>query len=317
MMDDLLYKEATGDCARVNLADRSYFEIKGVDSRKLLNGVLTNDIKKLEGKTGCYSLLLTPKGKIVADLFCYTCGDHFGIDCDTSLKERLLENLKRYIIFQKVEIEDPGEKWGAIAVVGPKSEVVLNRFMGDLPVGEYAYDEKNWEGNPVWVICKTRWGLPSYELWMQREALAAVEAKLGMPELDEATREILRIESLTPRFGFDMNENTLPQEAGLQNALSFTKGCYVGQEIVARLEHRGHAGKRLVQLQLQGDVSLSKGDKICNSEGQEIGEITSSCFSPKFQSALALGYIRYNFLNLPQVFVNQVPALVTSGATPR
>ena len=296
------------DMALIDLSDRCWIEVKGFDARKFLNSILTNNIQTLQGKTGCYACICTPKGKIVADLFCYTCGNYFGIDCSAALKPILLETLKRYIIFQKVDLIDQSEKWGAVAVVGPKAEAFLKNKLQKLPEKNLEYGEAHLENFSLWVIQKKWCGLDSFELWVKRNELQKLKAALNLPELDKETQEMLRIESATPLFGVDMDENTIPQEANLYAALNFNKGCYVGQEIIARLEHRGHVSKKLVQLKIDGQTPPKAGQKIFSTEGQEIGHVTSSCFSKKFQSALALGYIRYASLNLTEVKAGQYTA---------
>lgn len=287
-----------------------WIEIKGPDSRKFLNSRLTNDINKLQGKSGCYSLLLTPKGKIIADCFCYPCGDYFGIDCDLSLKPALLENIKKYIVFQKVEVNDQSEKWGALSILGPKSKDHLQPVLKDLPSQEFSYTEPKWDNLQLFAIYKKQWGLPSYELWTHKEKIPELRAKLNLPILTGEEQQKLRIESGTPLFGVDFDENTIPQEAGLYSALSFDKGCYVGQEIVARLEHRGHVGKQLVQFTLEEKTPPPRGEKIFSHDGKEIGAVTSSCFSPTFNLAMGLGFVRYQFLDQKEVKIGSSKAQI-------
>lgn len=291
-----LYHNATQNAVLLDLSDRVYLDVKGPDSKKFLNGILTNNIQALKGATGCYSCLCTPKGKMIADLYCYTCGDYFGIDCSAALKPIILETLKKYIIFQKVELVDQSEKWGAVGVIGPKAVDFIKSKRIKIPEKEFEYCEATFDGLSMWVIRKKIWGLDGLELWCHREQLEKLKKSLNLPALNKETQEILRIESATPLFGVDMDQNTIPQEAGLYNALNFNKGCYVGQEIIARLEHRGHVGKKLVQIKIDSEKPPAAGEKILSPDGQEIGHITSSCFSPKFGSALALGYIRHAFL---------------------
>lgn len=261
--------------------DLCWVEIKGPDAGKFLNSVLTNDIRKL-GPGGCYTLLLTPKGKIVADAFCYPCESWFGLVCETKLKETLLANLKKYILFgQKVEIKDQSDKWKTFGLIGPKAHATSEGLK-----------EKE-----VWVILSHRWGLPYVEVWVRPENYAKLKEKVNAPALDAEAQEVLRIESGTPAFGKDFDETTIPQEAGLYHALSFDKGCYVGQEVVARLEHRGHVGKQLVQIFLESESPPKPGEKIFSKDQKEIGWITSACYSTKHKNALALGYLRYQFLD--------------------
>lgn len=307
-MSEKNYEAATKNVCLLDLSERCWLEVKGVDARKFLNGILTNNIQTLMGKTGCYAAICTPKGKMIADLFCYTCEDYFGIDCSAGLKPVVLETLKKYIIFQKVTLNDQSEKWGACGIVGPKAQAFLASKIAVLPAKEFEYDFVKWESFTLWVIRKKVWGLDGFEIWAHRneipllckEGVGGDSLLGGLLEIDKATQEILRIESATPLFGIDMDDNSIPQEAGLYSALSFSKGCYVGQEIVARLEHRGHVGKKLCQFKIEGDAVPTKGEKIFSSDGEEVGQITSACFSTKHNSVLALGYLRYTSCNLTE-----------------
>jgi len=299
------------NCACIEL-NRSWIEVKGADAKKFLNGLLTNDINKLQGKSGCYALLLTPKGKIIADCFCYTCGDTFGIDCEQSLKPVILEHLKKYIVFQKVELSDQGGDWQALGVIGPKAKEFLSMQLKELPTTEYTYLETVFGEIKLWVILKNRWGLPCYELWVKKSQATELKNKLNFPEISHEAQEILRIESGTPLFSIDFDQNSLPQEACLDEALSFDKGCYVGQEIVARLEHRGHVGKQLVQLFIEGNNPPTRGEKIFSDDGKEIGRITSSIFSPTDKKSVSLGIISYASLNLTEVMAGDLKAQIKS-----
>lgn len=306
------YQEAGQSAVLIEERGRAYFEISGPDCKKYLQGLVTNDVLKLEDRSGCYNLHLTPKGRIVADFYSYSCGDYFGIDVALALKERVFESFKKYIIFQKVELVDQTGVRFPVVVLGPKAKAFLEAHTATLPSENFTYVGTKCGDSDVWIIRRDRWGFLAYEIWERPEKIPLLREKLGLPELDSKTQEILRIESATPLFGVDFDENTLPQEAKLFAALNFNKGCFVGQEIVARLQHRGHVGKQLVQLKLPGDVSLSKRDKIYNSGGEEIGWVTSVCYSFKYQSILALGYLRHHFLNLEKVIIGSVTATVIS-----
>ncbi len=275
----------------VEAAPRSWITVKGADARKFLNGLLTNDIQNLKEGAGCYNVICTPKGKMIADLFCYDCGDFFGIDSDFSQRETIFNTLKKYIIFNKVELVDESEQWKRAVVIGPKAGSVPSSPLPRWERGAPRRGEGAMKTQKIW------WNLPWFEIWSQTEIV------LALPKIPYATQEVLRIESGTPLFGVDMNENTIPQEANLHNALNFNKGCYVGQETIARLEHRGHVGKKLVQLKIEGTKIPQPGEKILNPKREEIGLITSSCFSPKFQSTIALGTIRYAALGEKEVVI--------------
>ena len=271
---------------------RAFFDIKGETVRQFLNGILTNNIQMLKDGEGCYSCLCSPKGKLFADLFVYACHDrHFCLDCDSSLQKRVAETLKKYIIFQKIEVLDRSDRWQMAVILGPKAKEESTKLKLPVPSKLLSFTEGMWNGNEIWLIEKTLWGLPAIEIWTHK----GLDMPIPLPQISEETQEMLRIESATPKFGIDMNENTLPQEANLYSALSFDKGCYVGQEIIARLENRGHVAKRLMLIQFDGKNPPQVGEKIFAEDKNEIGWITSSCFSPKHNAPIALGYIKYDW----------------------
>ncbi|MDO8494271.1 MAG: glycine cleavage T C-terminal barrel domain-containing protein [Deltaproteobacteria bacterium] len=290
-----LYNQITRTAGLIDQPNLCWIEVKGKEARDFLHSLLTNDIKKLTGQRGCYALLLTPKGKLIADLFCYTCEDYFGIVCEDFLKKTILETLQKFIIVRDVQLKDQSQKWGAVTVIGEKAAEILAKKIGTLPTKKFEYNYVKLDEITLYNIHKTLWGFPAYELWAYREQIPTLKEKLNLPEIATEQQEILRIESATPKFCVDMDENTIPQEANLHEALSFTKGCYIGQEIVTRLEHRGHVGKQLIQLKVEGTEPPARGEKIFVGE-EEAGTITSSCFSPKHNSVLALGTVRYQFL---------------------
>ena len=270
------YIEATERMALIPVQTRGFLDLKGPDTRKYLNGMVTNDISKLEDFAGCYSLICTHKGKVLADFFVYSCGDdHFCIECDLGLRNKVRDLLKRAIIFQKVALKDQSEQWHVATVIGPKSKEAVRSLKLVPPEQPLHFGQSSWQNKPVWIIAKNLWGLPAYELWTP----AGITISLAFPILSFATQEILRIESATPKYGVDFDETHLPQEAGLLHALSFNKGCYVGQETIARLQHLGHVNKQLT---------------LAKSADEKIDKVTSRCESPKYQSEIRLGYAKFN-----------------------
>ena len=275
----------------LDLSEYGLIEVRGNDSRSFLNGILTQDIKTLPYGKGAYACLCTPKGKILADLFCYAAEDHFKLECHKNLKGKILELLSRYVLIQKVSLQDLSQEWGGVGILGSESPSFIQTHFP----------------KSSGIIYKLQWGYPCFEFWMKKEHLLSFQAsfqeKLALPFISKEEQEILRIESKTPLYGVDMNENTIPQEANLSQALNFKKGCYIGQETIARLQNLGHVNKQLVLLKIDGESALDKESKIVTQDGKEIGFITSQCFSPKYQSRIALGYLQYAYLNDPGPFL--------------
>jgi len=220
------------------------------------------------------------------------------IDCDAGLGEKIVKTLDHYILMDQVELE-PLDLY-ALAFQGPRSRPLLEKTLHvDLPsMKEFDHFATNYAGFPVRVVRASSTGEEGYEVWVGVKGMMGVwGAACGQaPTYDmlpcgTEALETLRIEAGIPRYGKDLDEDTLPLEAGLLNALSFTKGCYVGQEVVERTRSRGHANWKLMGMIIHGDRLPSAGEKLL-ADGKDIGEITSACVSPSLGKTIALGYLR-------------------------
>jgi len=271
--------------------------VKGADRTSFLHNMLSNDVKRLAPGEGTYATLLDIKGHILADLRVYCTDDALIVDTDADLAGKVRRHLDRFILMDEVEL-DPLPLF-AIAIQGPKSSLWLeNAFDFHVPLTEeFRHANATIGVETVRVVRASSTGDQGYEIWVEAEAVstlwkAATAASAGgiQPCGTEAL-ETLRIEAGIPRYGAELDEETLPLEAGLFNALSFTKGCYPGQEIIERARSRGHVNWRLVGLVVDAAAPPSAGEKLL-LEGKEIGEVTSAGFSPTLGRILALAYVR-------------------------
>ena len=251
----------------------SLYEVIGEKAATLLHGQLTNDIKGLKDNEANYNLLLTQKGRIVGDCFAYKLADKIILALNPLFEEKIISHLKMLAPLSKVEIM-PLKELKIIHVCAPspfpspiKGEGTPLPFVG------------GGQGEGSFIV--NRIGFSGHDLFVPSDQ------SVPFDKLDEALIEVLRIEQGIPKIGVDVTEDNLPQEGGLEKrAISFTKGCYLGQEIVARLEYRGHVNKILVGLKLDTPSPLV-------GEGRGEGKITSQIFSPKLGAPLALGYVPY------------------------
>jgi glycine cleavage system T protein len=276
----------------------SKFAVKGADRVSFLQGMVSNDVQNLSPGRGTYALLLNVQGQILADLRIFCEADRFLVDTEADLHLKVKETLGRYIIMDEVELEALDES--ALAFQGPRSHDLLKKTLHiDLPeMSEYDHFRTNYAGFPLRVVRANSTGEEGYEVWMSAGGMMGVwGAACGQAPTYEMlpcgteALETLRIEAGIPRYGADLGEDTLPLEAGLTNALSFTKGCYVGQEIVERARSRGHVNWKFVGLLVESDGPPAAGEKL-SVEGKEIGEITSACVSPTLGKSIALAYTR-------------------------
>ena len=277
---------------------RSRFAVSGADRVRFLQGMASNDVENLSPGRGTYALLLNVQGQILADLRICCEADRFLVETDANLRSKVIQTLERYIIMDEVELETLEEH--ALAFQGPRARGLLEKTLHvDLPeMSESDHFRTNYAGFPVCVVRATSTGEEGYEVWTRPGGMMGLwGAACGQAPTYEMlpcgteALETLRIEAGIPRYGPDLGEDTLPLEAGLTNALSFTKGCYVGQEIVERARSRGQVNWRFVGLLVESDTPPAAGEKLM-AERKEIGEITSACVAPSLGKTVALAYVR-------------------------
>lgn len=277
--------------------ERAQFSLTGRDRTRWLNGMVSNNIRDLTMGNGVYAFVLNPQGHIQADVYAFNRGESLLVETERAQAETLLRIFRKYIIMDKVEIEDLSAKFTVFGIAGPKSSAVIASFGANSDLATLQLQEINWNGVSATVVRGDNPSVPNYELWVPAEqAKAAWNALLqaGAVEVHAPTLETFRILCGIPRVGQDTREKTLPQETGQERALNFNKGCYIGQEIVERIRARGAVHRTFVGFEVEGPPP-AEGTKIQN-EGKEVGEITSVTAEPLKGRRLALGYLRREFL---------------------
>lgn len=277
---------------------RARFAMSGADRARFLHGMVSNEVKKLAPGQGNYAAMLNAQGQVLADMRVYCAEDRLFIDTDAALREKVMQTLKRYVIADKVVME-PASLF-ALAFQGPRARPLLEKTLHiDLPpLEEFGHFATNYAGFPVRVVRASSTGEDGYEVWMGEKAMMPIwGAACGQaPTYDmlpcgSEALETLRIEAGIPHYGAELAEDTLALEANLLHALSFTKGCYIGQENVERTRSRGHVNWKLVGVAVAGPLPPAPETKLL-AEGKEIGEVTSSCASPTLGKTIALAYVR-------------------------
>lgn len=277
----------------IHRSDKTLFSITGSDRVRWLNGMVTNNIRDLVPGHGVYSFVLNPQGHILGDLYVFNLGESLVAEIDRAQAESLPAILRRYIIMDKVEIADLSAEKIAINVTGPKSGDVLSVIGLTADLGSLQLIRLSWDGTEVTLVRGDNPCFPTYEIWIsadQGEALWKALQSVGAELVGDKTIETFRILCGIPKFGQDIRERTLPQETGQERALNFTKGCYIGQEIVERIRARGNVHRAFVGFEVEGNV-LAPGTKI-QANGKDVGEITSTMSAPLKEKRLALGYLR-------------------------
>jgi folate-binding protein YgfZ len=288
----------------LDLSFRSRLCLLGNDRRNFLNGQVTNNVKDLQVGQGCYAALITAKGKMQSDLNIFNLENEILLDFEPGLSETVKERLEKYIIADDVQIMDVAPHYGLLSVQGLKCAEVINALQLGFALPEMplrfsnAKDETLGE---IYLMNNPRIGSAGFDLFVPTNSLGAVADKLiaaakqiGGRACGWEALDVARVEAGIPRFGVDMDETNLPPEAGLESrAISYAKGCYIGQEVIARIRTYGQVAKALRGLRLADDLKTlpMKGDKLFLGE-KEIGYITSAIASPTLNANIALGYVR-------------------------
>jgi tRNA-modifying protein YgfZ len=274
--------------AVVDRSGRRILRLTGRDPVGMLNAVLTNDVPE---DRGAYAMLLSPKGRIQTDLRVIKAGEGILIDTEPEGVDAAKEILGRYAPFSRVKLEELSDSWSVLGLYGPRAAGLL----GDLGLAEHQSKEIEIEGRALLCV-GVAVPVSGYDLIGPEEALDAARGYLisrGASQADLASYETARIEAGVPRFGADITPENFPGETGvLSRAVSFEKGCYPGQETVARMHYRGHPNKKLHRLVVEGPSPVP-GTGILQGEKQ-VGHLTSIAPLPVSGETLALGYLSRN-----------------------
>jgi folate-binding protein YgfZ len=288
----------------VDRTDRAFLTASGPDAADYLHRMTSNEVKGLAPGQGRYALQLDTLGHIVADFHLLRMDDHVLLETDWLRRGPLRETLEKYVVADDVEIGDASEQLAELAVEGPQSGRLLKAALsqGALPGAELNHGWVRFGDTPVHVVRLSETGEEGYRLifvveYAQNvwEALAAQRRVVDWKPVGHAALNILRTEAGVPWYDAEIDERTLPPEAGLEHrAISYTKGCYLGQEVIERIRSRGHVNRKLLGLRLEGSAPAA-GTKLL-VEGKEVGHITTAVHSPTLGAAIALGYVRREHL---------------------
>lgn len=283
--------------AAADLTGRGALAVSGPDAAELLHGLVTNEVKALRPGSGCHAALLTPKGRMRAELAVLRLSDsELLLDCDASLAGALLGILQGYVPFSRSTLEDRTSETGVVHLEGPAAAGLLPAAGLPEPGPEdYAHASGSLDGVPLRVVRVSRAGEPGFDLRTSSGAVPALLALLAARGAAVVSPEVLeagRIEAGLPRWGAELTETTLPNEAGLERtAISYTKGCYLGQETVARIRTYGHVNRRLVALLLPIGCAAAPGNEVRAGE-EAVGSVTSAVDSKRRGARVALAYVK-------------------------
>jgi len=281
---------------------RGRIVVRGADRKRFLHALLTNDIALLAPGTGCYAALLTPQGRMIADMQVFELGEVMLLDVKREVKDLLLERLDQLIFSEDVQLGDVSDAWGCVGVYGPQAADVAGRALaGDFSqYGPFQNSRTEFQGKLVVVARSDGFGLPGILLFTATERVPALTGTLlasGAVPLSAGVAEVLRVEAGDPAFLIDMTNDTIPLEAGIETrAISYLKGCYPGQEVIIRIRDRGHGkiARKLVGLTIAGNGVPAAGSLMVDGD-KDVGHVTSAVFSPTLAMPVALGYVHRDF----------------------
>ena len=290
------YRAAREGAVLIDRSGLGKAEVEGRDRASFLHGMLTNDVKGLAPGQGCAAAFLDAHGKVMAILRVYALADRLLLELPAGLTQKTLLLLDKYLISEKASFEPMDDAYAILSVQGPKAGGLLAELAGrSLDLAPLAHVEASVAGQPVRIIQRSEFGaLPGFHVWTAPSAAAAVRDALlatGATPLEDEVAEVLRVEAGEPAFGRDADESVLFPELGREDLVSYTKGCYIGQEVVARVKYRGHVNRALTGLRLEGERVPAPGAAVATTE-KEIGRITSAVRSPALGAPIALGYVR-------------------------
>jgi folate-binding protein YgfZ len=274
------------DTLLVDRSERGKLALTGPEAKEFMQGQVTNDVEGLTDGTGCYAAFLTHKGKMLGDLRILDTGDELLLDCERVALQDLFGMIRRFKLGRAVELHKRTLERGLLSLIGPDARRIAGAE--DLPEVEHSHRAGELTGAPVRLIA-TDLGVDVLCDAADTKRAAAALAKAGAAEATEAEAEVRRVETGRPRYGVDLDDTVIPQEAGLNaRAVSFEKGCYVGQETVARLYFRGKPNRHLRGLKLSGPAA--HGDPLRLGQ-REVGRLGSVVESP-LHGRIALALVR-------------------------
>ncbi len=279
--------------AWIDLSARGKIRVTGEDRARLLHAMTTNDVQHMQAGDGLYAFFLNAQGRILADAYIYNLGESFLLDTEPETAGKVLQHLDKYIIADDVTLEDQTAIWKAVGIEGPASAEAVQAL--GLPAPAVDFHIATWENGFVARTPAT--GRLGFRVFVPVAELAGLTQKLtaaGIPEADVEAARTVRLENGRPRYGEDIAERYLTQETQQMHAVSFTKGCYLGQEIVERVRSRAQVHRHLMPVHVRSTQAPAAGAKL-KSDGKDAAEITSSAYSPALGETVALAYVRTDY----------------------
>ena len=285
----------------IDLSSRGRLLVSGSEAVQFLNGLITNDMKTLAENQWMPAVFPTVQGRLIASVRVIHAPDGYLIDTEASTHERVLQTVARFTLAGDFRVADLTAELAQLSLQGARAVEIVRGVLGDATanLNHLACAAVPWRDSQVTIIRATQTAEDGFDLFVEANAAVALWEALtaaGARPVGFEALEILRIEGGQPRYGVDMDETNVVTETNLDEAISYTKGCYIGQEIVARIKYRGHVAKKLTGLLFTRGAKVQSGATIRSVDNKDIGRITSATLSPHLGRTVALGYVKYDYL---------------------
>ena len=299
-----------GGAGLIDLSPRGRILVSGSEAIQFLNGLITNDMKKLEVNSWMAAAFPNVQGRLIASVRITRLADEttnqsispaFLLDTEAVTHERVLKTIERFTLAGDFRVRDITEETVLLTVQGRLAARIVRTAIGDAAgePGRNAASQTVWKQSGLTVLRATHTGEDGFDLIVESDQAAGLWSALqnaGARPVGYDALEMLRIEAGQPRYGADMDETSVVTEAPLDDAVSFTKGCYIGQEIIARIKYRGHVAKKLAGIRFTRAAKVEVGSAIKSADGKDIGRVTSATYSPHLGHTIAMGYLKYDYL---------------------
>ncbi len=286
----------------IDLSARGRILVSGSDALMFLNGLITNDMKTLARNAWMPAAFANVQGRLIAAVRVIHREDGYLIDTDAGTRDSVIKLVERFTLAGDFRVTDLSSEVTTLSLQGSKAAEIIASMFGT-ETSEIAHHEvsnpKLDNGQPATIIRATHTTEDGFDLFVDTadaQGLRDLLIAAGATQIGEEVAETLRIEAGIPLFGVDMDQTTIISETNLEDAVSDTKGCYIGQEIIVRIKHRGHVAKKLTGIVFENEHQVEKDAKIFSVGDQEIGRVTSTAFSPRLNRTIALAYLKYDYL---------------------
>ena len=291
------YRAVRKNAGIFNRSNRGKVRAEGADCLRFLHGMVTNTVESLAENEGNYAAVTSARGQTLLDIWVHRLQDCIYIETEPGLATKLIETLDRYLIADDVALSDESDAWVIFGVQGPAAYELIGRVVGHVPADlpEHHTVIREFGGTPIWITARSYTGEPGCDLRIAQDLADSLQRALvtaGGTPIGSQVEEILRVEAGIPRYGAEIDESVVPLEAGLNRAVDFDKGCYIGQEVIAKMHFRGRPRRYLTGLLLSdntpvcGDITVN--DKI-------VGRVTTCVKSLHFNRVIALAIIRRGY----------------------